>query len=136
MKLLIDSNIVLDALMSRDPWARAAQALILAVAEEKIKGYITASSSTDVYYILRKHFRDKERAKKELLDLLKLVEVLDVYGTDCKKAFELPMPDYEDALLAYCGKRHKMDYIVTRDGKHFAGSPVKALTPDDVLKKL
>ena len=136
MKLLIDSNIVLDALMSRDPWAQAAQALIFAVAEEKIKGYITASSSTDIYYILRKHFKDKERAKKELLDLLKLVDVLDVYGADCKKAFELPMSDYEDALLAYCGKRHKMDCIVTRDGKHFAGSPVKVLSPDDVLKKL
>ena len=136
MKLLIDTNIILDALMNREPWAKSAQAIILAVAEEKAEGCITASSFTDIHYLLRKHLRDKEKTKQALLGLLTIVSVLDVTGTDCEKAFDLPMPDYEDALLAFCGKRHKVDFIITRNLKHFEGSPVKVSSPEDALKIL
>ena len=136
MKLLIDTNIILDALMAREPWAVSAQAVLLVVAEEKAEGCITASTFTDLYYLLRKHLRDKEKTRQALLGLLASVNVLDVNGTDCEKAFELSMNDYEDALLAWCGKRHKVDCIVTRNPKHFEGSPVKATSPVELLKKL
>jgi predicted nucleic acid-binding protein len=136
MKLLIDTNVILDALMEREPWAKSAQAILLAVAEEKVEGCITASTVTDIYYILKKTLGDKERVKLVLLGLFASITVLDVTGADCEKAFELSMPDYEDALLAYCGKRHKADLIVTRNPKHFAGAPVKAISPDETLQKL
>ena len=134
MKLLIDTNIILDALMTREPWAVSAQAVLLAVAEERVEGFITASTFTDLYYLLRKHLRDKEKTRQALLGLLTSVTVLDVNGTDCERAFELSMNDYEDALLAWCGKRHKADCIVTRNPKHFEGSPVKAISPSELLK--
>ena len=136
MKLLIDTNIILDAMMNREPWAGQAQEIILAIAEDKAEGCITASSFTDIHYILRKYLGDKERTKQALLGLLIVVDVLDVTGLDCEKAFELPMPDYEDALLAYCGKRHKVDKIITRNLKHFEGSPVEAVLPEEILKSL
>jgi predicted nucleic acid-binding protein len=135
MKLLIDTNVVLDALMVREPWAASAQAVLLAVSEEKAEGYITASSFTDLYYLLHKYLRDGERTKQALLGLLESINILDVTGTDCAKAFELPLPDYEDALLAYCAKRHKVDRIVTRNPKHFAGSPVPVVSPAEAWKK-
>jgi len=62
--------------------------------------------------------------------------VLDVNEEDCREALKLPMQDYEDALLAYCAKRHMIDYIVTRNLKDFVGSPVKATSPEDFLKIL
>ena len=136
MKLLIDTNIILDALMNRAPWAKAAQDIILAVAEEKAEGCITASSFTDIHYLLRKYLKDKEKTRQALLGLLTVVNVLDVTGADCEKAFDLPMSDYEDALLAYCGKRHKVEAIITRNLKHYEGSPVKAVAPEEVLKYL
>ena len=136
MKLLIDTNIILDAMMNREPWAGQAQEIILAIAEDKAEGCITASSFTDIHYTLRKYLGDKERTKQALLGLLIVVDVLDVTGLDCEKAFELPMPDYEDALLAYCGKRHKVDKIITRNLKHFEGSPVEAVLPEEILKSL
>ena len=46
------------------------------------------------------------------------------------------MEDYEDALHAYCAKRHKVDCIVTRDLKHFKSSPINAMTPDELLKTI
>ena len=134
MKLLIDTNIILDALMARNPWAASAQAVLLAVAEEKVEGCITASTMADLYFLLHKHLRDAQKTKDVLLGLIASVNILDVNGADCEKAFSLPMSDYEDALLAYCGKRHKTDYIVTRNPAHFKGSPVKVIEPDDILK--
>ncbi|MDR2525283.1 MAG: PIN domain-containing protein [Oscillospiraceae bacterium] len=136
MKLLIDTNVILDALMVREPWAASAQAVLLAIAEEKADGCITASSFTGLYYLIHKHLRDNEQTKQVLLGLLSSINVLDVTGADCEKAFELPMSDYEDALLAYCAKRHKVNLIVTRNPKHFEGSPVKVIEPDALLKTL
>ena len=46
------------------------------------------------------------------------------------------MTDYEDALLAYCARRHRVDYIITRNVKHFAGSPIVATLPGDFLETL
>ena len=135
MRLLIDTNVILDALMAREPWAASAQALLLAAAEEKTEACITASTMTDLYFLLRKHLRDYEKVKQTLLGLIASITILDVSGTDCEKAFTLSMSDYEDALLACCGKRHKADYIVTRNKKHFAGSPVKTISPDELYQK-
>ena len=136
MKLLIDTNVILDAMMNREPWSKSAQDIVLAVAEEKAEGCVTASSFTDIHYLLRKHLGDKEKTKQALLSLLAIFTVLDITGGDCEKAFDLPMADYEDALLAYCGKRHKVDSIVTRNLKHYEGSPVKAADPKEVLRSL
>jgi predicted nucleic acid-binding protein len=122
--------------MKREPWAKSAEAILLAVAGEKAEGYITASTFTDIYYLLHKHLRDKDKTKQALLNLLAVVGVLDVSDADCKKAFDLPMYDYEDALLARCAKRHKIDYIVTQGTKNFAGSPVKPAVPEDILMLL
>lgn len=136
MKLLIDTNVILDALMDRKPWVRNAEAILLACADEKTSGCITASTFTDIYYMLRRHLRDGEQTKQALLKLLSVVDVLDVSGVDCEKAFDLPMSDYEDALLAYCAKRHRMERIITRNPKHFIGSPVKAISPEEFLKTI
>jgi predicted nucleic acid-binding protein len=136
MKVLIDTNVILDALLARKPWSEPAQAVMLAVAKEQIEGCITASSFTDLYYLLCRNLRDEAQARQVLLALMTSVNVLDVTSMDCEKAFELSMPDYEDALLAYCGKRHKAEKIVTRNAKHFEGSPVKAISPDELLKLL
>lgn len=136
MRVLIDTNVILDALLAREPWAESAQAVMLAVAKEQIDGCVTASSFTDLYYLICRNLRNEAQARQVLRALLTSVNVLDVNGTDCEKAFELHMPDYEDALLAYCGKRHKADRIVTRNAKHFEGSPVKAVSPDDFLESL
>jgi len=136
MNVLIDTNVVLDAMLSRSPFAEAAQKLFIMAAEEKIGAHITASSITDIYYLLRKHLYDRDRCKREIFKIVKVFGVLDVTGSDCEKALELPMADYEDALLAACAKRGKMECIITRNIKDFGGSPVRAVLPDDFLKSI
>jgi predicted nucleic acid-binding protein len=134
MNVLIDTNVVLDAMLSRSPFAEAAQKLFIMAAEEEINGYVTASSITDIYYLLNRHLHDNERCRQEIFKLIKIFGILDVTGSDCEKALELPMADYEDALLAACARRGKMECIITRNVKDFGGSPVRAVLPDDFLK--
>jgi predicted nucleic acid-binding protein len=133
MKVLIDTNVILDAVISRTPHHVSAEKLFLLAAEDKLNAAITASSVIDIYYLLHKHLHDADQAKQVLLKLFSLFEFLDVTGNDCEKALSMPMSDYEDALLATCAKRMKLDLIITRNLKDFAESPVKAIAPDDFL---
>lgn len=133
MKVLIDTNVILDALINCTPFNSSAEKLFLLAAENKLTAMITANSITDIYYLLRKHLQNTEKAKQALFKLFSLFQVLDVTEGDCKKALNLPIVDYEDALLVTCAKRNKIDSIITRNLKDFVESPIQAITPDDFL---
>ena len=133
MNVLIDTNVVLDAVTGRAPYHASAEKLFLLAAEDKLSAAIIASSVTDIYYLLRKHLHDAEQAKQVLFKLFNLFSILDVTGSDCERALTLPMPDYENALLAACAKRNRLDLIITRNLKDFTRSPVKAMAPDAFL---
>lgn len=133
MNILIDTNVMLDALMSRTPHNVSAERIFRFVAEDKLNASITATSVTDIYYFLKKHFHDPLQAKQILATIFNIFEIVDVTKSDCKKALCLSMDDYEDALLATCAKRRRFELIITRNLKGFAESPVTAITPDDFL---
>ena len=135
MNVLIDTNVILDAGLNRIPFNASAQKILLLVAEEKVNASITASSVTDIYYFLKRDYHDSDRAKEMLINFFNIFEVIDVTKSDCEKALGLPMDDYEDALLATCAKRRRIELIITRNLKDFAESPVKAISPDDFLTK-
>jgi predicted nucleic acid-binding protein len=130
MKVLIDTNVILDALAKRPLFYDNAEKIFFLAAEEKIKAFITASSVTDISYLIRKHLRSSEEAKLALLKLFTLFQIIDVTGEDCKKALEQNITDYEDALLATCARRNKIEYIITRNIKDFTNSPVPAILPE------
>jgi predicted nucleic acid-binding protein len=136
MRALIDTNVLLDALTGREPWNAAAEKIVIAAADESFTALMTASSVTDIYYLIRKHTQDKDKAKREMMKLFEIIDILEVNSSDCVKAFELSMPDYEDALQAQCASRNMADCIVTRDKKGFKASPIPAVSPQDFLKKL
>jgi predicted nucleic acid-binding protein len=135
MKVLIDTNVILDALIARPQFKDDAERLFLIAADDSIVACITASTVTDIYYLLSKYLKSKVESKIVLQKLFALFTILDVTGMDCERAMELPMPDYEDALIAECANRNKIDCIVTRNVKDFASSPVRTLSPADFLAK-
>ncbi len=136
MKILIDTNVILDALINRTPYNSSAEKLFLLAAENKLTAAITANSITDIYYLLSKHLKNKDIAKQALVNLFSLFQILDVTANDCKKALILPIEDYEDALLVTCARRNKINSIITRNLKDFAESPIHAVSPDDFLASL
>jgi predicted nucleic acid-binding protein len=128
MKVLIDTNVILDVLMKREPHFEYS-AELLRLCGVKITGFITAGQTTDVFYLLRREGKDAATAKIILRKLTDNIRVIDVTAADVKNALADGMSDYEDALLAHRAKRQKADYIITRNEKDFKQSPVPALSP-------
>ena len=95
--------------------------------------YITASSATDIYYIIRKHLHDTQ-AKQVMGKLYSLMGILEVTGTDCVEAIASSITDYEDAVVEKVASRKDMDYIVTRNIKDYQNGSVKAILSDDFIK--
>ena len=133
MKILVDSNIIIDALTGREPFRETAEQIFMLAANQIEDMYITASSATDIYYLTRKHLHSTEQAKNTMSKLYELFHVLDVTSGDCHAALASGVKDYEDAVVASCASRNQMDYIVTRNIKDYEESKGKALLPDALL---
>ena len=134
MKILVDTNIIIDALTSREPFREAAEQIFLLAANQIEDMYITASSATDIYYLIRKYLHDTDQARNTMSKLYELFHILDVTSSDCREALSSRVKDYEDAVIASCAKRNHMDYIVTRNIRDCEHSKVRALMPDELLK--
>ncbi len=86
MKVLIDTNVIVDALTSREPWKESAEKIFLMAANRIMDVYITASSATDIYYLVRKYLHGTEQAKQVMGKLYSLMGILAVTGDDCVDA--------------------------------------------------
>ena len=134
MKILIDTNIVIDALTGREPFREAAEQIFLLAANQTEDMYITEGSATDIYYIVRKYLHSTEQAKNTMSKLYELFCILDVTADDCQEALLTDMKDYEDSVISCCAKRNRMEYIVTRNIKDYQNSKVKAMLPDEFIR--
>ena len=133
MKIMIDTNVVLDVLLKREPFFQASYEVMKRSALEQVEGYISATAATDIFYLLRRALRDKQAAKDGLEKLLQLVIFADALGEDVHAAIASNMTDFEDALVSAIAERCHMDYIVTRNTGDYRESSVKALTPQEFL---
>ena len=134
IKALIDTNVVLDALASREPFRVEAEKIFMLAAAEKFQAFVTANSITDVYYLVRKN-TSEAMAREALRNLFQVFAVVDVRGKDCENALESVIGDYEDALAAVCASKIDADHIITRDEDFLqAQSPVPVATPAGFFK--
>ncbi len=136
MKTLVDTNVIIDALTGREPFKEDAEQIFMLAANRMEDMYITASSATDIYYLVRKYLQNTEQAKSVMSKLSELFYILDVTSGDCQDALLSEISDYEDAVISCCAIRNRMDYIVTRNIKDYEKSKVQAILPDQLLKML
>lgn len=133
MKILVDTNIIIDALTGREPFREEAEQIFLLAANHVGDMYITASSATDVYYLVRKYLHSTEQAKGIMAKLYELFHILDITAGDCKDALLNDMIDYEDAVISCCATHNNIDYIVTRNIKDYEKSKVQAILPNQLI---
>ena len=136
MRAAFDTNVLLDAIAERGYFADA-QALILAVAQERLEGVISANSITDIYYILRKRIGD-QKAREAIWNLMTVFDVADVDGECCATALGSPMKDFEDAVLAVSAARSGAETLVTGDRELLeeTNCPLRTVTVQELLKEL
>lgn len=134
MGALLDTNVVLDALGHREPWAADAEALLFLASQGKADLYLSGSTITDVFYLVNRYVcHDAHKSMRVLDVLMESLGVVNVGMRECLFAAHTPMGDYEDAVVAQAAKSAKLDHIVTRNLDDFRASEVPAISPHDYL---
>ena len=131
-RVLLDINVVLDVLATREPFADYAEAVLQRIEAHSIEGLVAAHTITTLHFLLAKHL-GKAKTRKVLTDLLHVVRVVPVDEDRIRHALALNWTDFEDAVQAACAEKSEADYLVTRDKKGFQQSPVKTVTPAELL---
>ena len=133
-RILVDTNILLDYLLEREPFFEDAKQVIMSCIDGKSNGCIAAHSISNMFFILRKDYSAKER--REIL--LNLCKIFDIEGIDkAKLIFGLQnenFSDFEDCLQMECAKAYEADYIVTRNVSDYATSEIKAILQKDYIE--
>ncbi|SFQ19728.1 type II toxin-antitoxin system VapC family toxin [Caldicoprobacter faecalis] len=133
MTVLLDTNISLDFLIHRQPFFETVNKILIMIKDNYIKAYVSASSVTDIYYIMRKYRTQQERVLM-LTEYFKLVDIVSTTKTDILRALKMEATDFEDAVTFQIAKRKGVDYIITRDKKGFTDQAVKTVSPEEFLK--
>jgi len=135
MKVLVDTNVIIDVLDNRDPFFKDSYRIIQLGLEGEIETIMSAGAVTDVYYILRKYINDSNTVKEKIFILSNFVKICNSTSNDITKALILFIPDFEDSVIAATARREKADYIITRDEEDFANSPVPAMNPSQFINQ-
>ncbi len=135
MRVLPDTNVVLDVLLKRDPWAAHASAIWKAIDEGRLAGCVTASTITDIFYVARR-LTDLETAQEAVRICLDAFEICAVDRQVLEHANSLRGSDFEDNLQIACAEASDLDAIVSRDVEGFAAAPMAVYTPAALLERL
>jgi len=136
MKVLIDTNVVIDIFARRESFYENSFKIIQLGLEGEIEIIISAGAIKDVFYILRKYLSDTNDIREKIFMLSNYVKICNTTSDDITSAIILFMPDFEDALIAAAARREKADYIITRNEKDFENSPVPAISPGEFLNQI
>ena len=135
MRVLVDTNIVLDYLLEREPYAESAKKIVVACKQKKVIGCIAAHTVSNMFFILCKTYSVEDR-RTILKDICKL---FDVEGIDRLKIIQAldnsDFKDFEDCLQMQCAKSFRADYILTRNLADYRDSEIACISPEEFCEK-
>lgn len=126
MKVLLDTNILLDAHLIDRPWHELAEELLNNDWGNKVHLFASALSLKDVYYILCKFFPEKE-VRGVLNKIFSIVTILPVDTSILKNAVSSNEPDFEDGIIRACAEENGIDFIITRDMSAYEKSTIRSM---------
>lgn len=134
MRILLDTNIVVDVLSGREGYEESLEVLRFCEAG-LAEGLVSTATVMDVMYILRKYL-PMDRLREVVQTFLSAAAMVEVKPQDITGALESGMNDFEDAVQALCGLRNGAEAIVTRNIKDFRQSPLKAVLPGEAIERM
>lgn len=134
MRILLDTNVILDVLLDREPWATDAAQIWRMCSDGRLNGYACASSITDIFYIARR-LTDVTRARAAVRLCLATFMICPVDRDTLDMADGMMGDDFEDNLQIACAIGSNLDVIITRDPEGFQQSPIRAITAGDLLQQ-
>jgi predicted nucleic acid-binding protein len=135
MRVLLDTNVLLDVLLKRDPWVTEASAVWQAHDEGQVFGHVMACAIADIFYIARR-LVGLETAQVAVRICLEAFEICAVDRQALEQAQALLVDDFEDNLQIACASLAGLDAIVPRDKKGFKAVTMPVLTPAELVTQL
>lgn len=134
MKLLIDTNVVLDVLLRREPFSKTAAEVLNLTQRDDVREYVSASAITDIYYIANKQMKDRDAVRDLLKRLLMIVSVAAVSEWEIQNALNLAWGDFEDSVQYSVALLNEMDGIVTRNPSDYQEANIQIWLPEQALE--
>ena len=136
MKVLVDTNVILDTLFHRAPFYDDSRALYTLVEQGRITGYVSSSAMTDIFYLARKELKDTDVVYKIMDALAADFIIAPVLESTIKNALALRWKDFEDAVQYMVARENGIEQIITRNAADFETGKVPCVSPKDFLIKL
>lgn len=134
MKILIDTNIIMDFLCKRPAFFENANTIIKMCADKQIEGVLAGHTLPTIFYLLRKDIPDVQQRRNILLGLCSIFEIGGINKSVIQKALkDISFDDFEDCIQNVCAEESFADYIITRNKPDFEGSKITVLTPAEFL---
>nr|WP_315442247.1 PIN domain-containing protein [uncultured Treponema sp.] len=132
-KVFIDTDVILDVALARDPFFSASK-IILAMAENNIIiGAISSNCVANIYYILRKTGGNSQ-ARKFISAIVKYITVITIDHKNVLEALKSKFSDFEDALQHYSAIEHQCEYIITRNIEDYKNAEIPVLLPEEFIR--
>ena len=135
MKVLLDSNVVLDYLGANQGFTGDAEKVFDLADKRKDIKFVSSSAVTDILYVLRRAVKDRELVKQKYSSFRKRVSILSVTEQDIDTAFLKDWKDFEDAVQYTVAESNGVDCIITRNKKDFEEDAIPCYSPQEFLEK-
>ena len=134
INVFIDTDILVDFLSGRKPFAKDAIEIMNLVDKNEINGHVSSLSFSNLYYVSRK-FASHNLVIEKLSELSELVGILKVDEDSVRSALNSQFSDFEDAIQYFCTTKYKrIDLIITRNVRDYRYAKLPVMSPDTFLK--
>ncbi len=135
MKILIDTNVIVDVALEREPYLVDSEQVLLFVEQDEVEGYISASTFSDLYYIIRRQ-KSREWTFDFLSRLFTYCEIATVNEAAIRMALTANFRDLEDAIQYATAAVNELEAIVTRNPDDFPVTTPRIMTPNQLIQEL
>ncbi len=132
MRILVDTNVILDLFLNRESFADDAEQFFSNCRINKDRTYVTSMSLRDIEYFAHKYFHNDKMAREMLSDTYSLIgKVVGISADAAIESIYSDIKDYEDSLIVSTAKIEMLDLIITNNTKDFIGCGFPVLTPKE-----
>ena len=135
MKVLLDTNIIIDIALERQPYFTNSETVLAFVEQGQIEGYISASTISDLYYLIRKQ-KGRDLTIEFLQEILTFCQIATVNQAAIRMAFTTNFQDFEDSIQYSTAVVNKLDAIITRNPQDFPIITPRIITPEQLIAEL
>jgi predicted nucleic acid-binding protein len=136
MKVLVDTNVVLDVLLKRTPFYNDSFIVFRLANSSYINGFLSAVSMTNTFYLLQKTEKSFDEVYQNMDDISRIFKIAPITETSVTAALALRWKDFEDAIQYIAAKEGKADFIITRNKEDFEATDIPCVSPTEFITYL